>query len=350
MINTQKLVVALGMALLTPTVSHAFCTDSLAGSRLQVYCMSNLLGWKATNLGSAQSLDYRLKQEGYSRGIGLSGELNRVEFSPYISPLLEYSSDINGGNPSRPLELGSLTFFGDENFFRKKGVVAGFGVGGTGRAFYGEGKYLEYSIGGSYAHSIEHGIDIIRGFANACSKNDIGKNFYVDGCLTTNQLKRELSEKTTSSASLSLAKLLSDSGENFHQASFGIRRLFDDEYEQNQLVFELDTLHSSGIYTALNASFGGSTENTLTMRNSLNAVLSTDILSKPVSLSASYSYSDGGRILGSSRNETSKSISLTYAVHPRVKVLLGYLHTSSNIDYFNISEIIVGVQFAPIQF
>jgi hypothetical protein len=215
--------VAFGLTLLLPSPSNAFCLNAAADSRLQVYCLSNLLAGAATNLESAQVLDYRMKQEGYSRGIGLPGRVERTSFSPYVSPLLEYSSDINGGNPDRPLRLGSLTFFGSEAFFRKEGVVAGVGIGGTGRTRYGEGKYVDFSMGASYLHSPEHDIGIARGFANACSKNDIGRNFYLDGCLNISRLERELVDETTSTVSINVAKLFSISNDRFSQASVGIK-------------------------------------------------------------------------------------------------------------------------------
>lgn len=348
--NTLYSAVAFVFTLLLPTVSHAYCLDSAADSRLQAYCLSKLLAGKATNLPSAQALDYRMKREGYIRGIGLPGRVEQVSFSTYLSPVLEYSSDINGGNPNRPLVLGSLTFFGDEEFFRKTGIVAGIGIGATGRALYGPGKYLDFGIGASYAHSPEHDIGIARGFANVCSKNDMGRNLYLDGCLTTSQVKRELADETTSSATVSLSRLFSTNNKRFNQASFGVKRLFDEEYEQNQIVMSLDTLHDSGFYTGFNASFGEALNDTLTMRHSFGATVGTTLFNKPISATASYSYSDGGKLLGFTRSETTKLFTVAYTVHSRINVLIGYRETSSSLDYFNESEAILGVQFAPIRF
>lgn len=341
---------AFALTLLLSAPAHAFCLNPAADSRLQVYCLSKALAGTATTFQSAQMLDFRIKREGYANGIGLPGTVKSVSFSPYVSPLLEYSSDINGGNPNRPLVLGSLTFFGDPEFFRKKGVVAGVGVGGAGRAMYGEGKYLDYNFGISYAHSPEHDIGIARGFANVCSKNDIGRNYYLDGCLTTSQLNRDLINERTSSATLSIAKLFSKGGERFNQASFGVRRFFDEEYEQNQVVMRLDTLHQSGFYTGLTASFGEAITETLTMRHSFSATLGKTFLNKPVSATFSYSFSDGGRLLGFERDEMTRFINVTYTVHPLVKISIGYKDTSSSIDYFDESEAILGIQFAPIRF
>ncbi|MBT6267374.1 MAG: hypothetical protein HOI86_06785, partial [Tateyamaria sp.] len=63
-----------------------------------------------------------------------------------------------------------------------------------------------------------------------------------------------------------------------------------------------------------------------------------------------YSSADGGKLLGLSREETTKLFGLKYAVHPRINLILGYRDTNSNIDYFDEDEAIVAVQFAPVQF
>lgn len=342
--------VAFGLALLLPSPSKAFCLNAAADSRLQVYCLSSLLAGAATDVQSAQVLDYRMKQEGYSRGIGLPGRVERTSFSPYISPLLEYSSDINGGNPDRPLRLGSLTFFGSEEFFRKEGIVVGAGIGGSGRSFYGEGKYVDFSLGASYVHSPEHDIGITRGFATACSENDIGRNFYLDGCVNTTRIKRDLVDETTSSVGINVAKLFSINNRRFNQASVGIRKLFDEEYEQNQAVIGLNTLHAEALYTGLEVAFGEAVTDTLTMRHSISATVGTTLFNKAIRATMSYSYSDGGKLFGVARDEKTSFFKITYEVHPRVNISIGYRETKSNIDYFNESEAILGLQFAPIRF
>jgi len=350
MINIRTTVVALGVALLTPTVSYAFCDQSSASSRLQIYCLSNILSMTLTKVDSAQVLDYRLKQEGYARGVGLPGIVDQANFVPYVSPIIEYSSDINGGNPNKPLVLGSLTFFGDEEFFRKNGIVAGFVLGGSGRYIYDEGRYLDYSIGGKNTYSAEHDIGIARSFASLCSKNDIGQNFYLDGCLTASRLNRELLDETTSSASLSVAKLFSESDEHFNEVSVGLRRLFESEFEQGQIILKLDTLHDTGYFASLGASFGEAVEDRLAMRQSFNATVGANVRNKPLIASFSYSHSDGGRLFGFSRDDKTAAFNLTYAVHPNMNVSLGYSETNSSISYFDDSGAIFGVQFSPLRF
>lgn len=312
--------------------------------------MSNLSAWKSTSTENVKSLDFRLKQEGYGRGLGLPGNVNWITFLPSILPILEYSSDINGGNPNKELELGSITLFGDEDLFRKKGIVAGIGVSGSGRAVYGQGKYLNYSMGSSYSYSPKHKIGMSKSFASLCSKNDVGKNYYLDGCLHSTAIDRDLASEVITSTSLNMAKLITDGNGRFHQASLGIGKYFTEEYQQNQISFKLDTFHCTGIYTSIKASFGEDVKNMHTMRHSLSAVVSTYFLKKPVNVFLHLSQSDGGRLLDVKRDETLKSINLTYMIHPIITLSLGYKNTTSNIDYFSEKGANFGIQFSPIYF
>jgi hypothetical protein len=145
---------------------YASCVDGDADSRLQTYCVVNSAQGQLVSLRTAQVVDYRLKQDGYERGLGLPGSVQQTTISPYATPIIDYSTNINVGNPNRPLVLGNLTFTGDETLLRKEGLVAGVGIGANGRRIYGEGKYVDYSLGASYAHSQEHDIGIGRTFAN----------------------------------------------------------------------------------------------------------------------------------------------------------------------------------------
>jgi hypothetical protein len=349
-VKLGKLGGVLTLALLTPQISNAFCLQPLASSRLQVFCMVNILNSKATDSGSVKLLDHRLKQEGYSRGLGLPGMVKQTTFSPYAWPILDYSSDINGGNPDKPLQVGSLTFYGDKDYIRKRGVLIGVGVSGKGRAIYGQGKYADFGVGGTVSYSPKHAIGIVGSFANVCSKNDIGKDFFLDGCVTTNRVKKDLTDQETGSASLSIAKLFSEGETRFHQGSLGVQHHKDNEYEQNQIIMKLETVDSANLFSSFDILFGDKIKNTLTTRRSVSTTVGTSLFDKPISLSISYSLANGGKLLGVSRQETTKLISFKYAIHPRLSLRLGYRLKNSNIDYFDENEAIVAVQFAPIRF
>ena len=333
-----------------PQTAFASCQGQLIDSRLQTYCIVRSIEGATINLDAAKFVDYRLKHEGYKRGIGLPGAVEQTTFTPYIAPIVDYNTDINGGNPNRPLVLGNLTFMGDETLLRKEGLVAGLAVGADGRHIYGPGKYIDYGIGASYAHSPEHDIGIGRAFANLHSKNHIRNLWYVFAFENTNKLWRDLNDDSSRTVGLSLVKLLATEQRSYHQANVGLRRFWDDEYEQNQLTVGLQTIHNTGIHTAFNVVLGEAVTNTLVTRHSINATVGTSLFKKPLSATFSHSHANGGKLLGIEREDTIRSFAITYTVHPRISVTIGFRETDSSISYFSESQPIVGVQFAPIRF
>ena len=127
----------------------ASCLKENAGSRLSIFCLVNSFNGKTIDLSTASLIGFNLKREGYAAGLGLPNRVDRTSIQTYVTPTIDYNSNINGGNPDRPLVLGGLTFTGDEEFLRREGIVAGLGAGVNGRSIYGEGKYSSYGISAS---------------------------------------------------------------------------------------------------------------------------------------------------------------------------------------------------------
>ena len=86
---------------------------------------------------SLRLIDYNLKIEGNSNGLGLPAKFAKNTFQKYLNPLLYFSNNINCVNPSKPLKLGNLIFAGDEKYFSKSGMLAGMGAGLSRRYIYG---------------------------------------------------------------------------------------------------------------------------------------------------------------------------------------------------------------------
>jgi len=338
------------IALLSAHPVQASCLNHNADSRLRTYCAAETLLGNAVTLNDALLLDTLLKREGFAAGIGLPNPVDRSTTQAFISPLLDYNSNINGGNPNRPLVLGGLTFIGDEANLRREGAVAGAAAGVNGRTAYGNDNYLDYAVSASYAYSPQHSLGIARGSANICSRNFIVNQWYIDACGDTTRLVRDLIAETNSGLSLSTAKLFGTGNGAFHSASFGIRRYYAEEYQQNQIQLGWNTVRNRGAYTGFNFSFGEAVPNHLAQRRSVSATLGTTVFDRALSATASYSYADGGKILGFERDEITRSITINYAITNSLSVNVGFREVDSSIDYFSEREPIVSLQFAPIRF
>jgi len=129
-------------------------------------------------------IDYSLKTEGFDEGLGYPGQVRSTQINTKVSPTLEFSSNLNGGNPNKLLQLGNVKFYGEDDLMAKQGNLAGLNFNIYGRTILGHGRIFDFSAMGFQKFSLTSS-DIVNGFgANACSKNYMGKNRYLDVCLS----------------------------------------------------------------------------------------------------------------------------------------------------------------------
>ena len=113
--------------LFLPQTVFAGCLNENTESRLANFCLVNSLNGKTIDLSTASIIDFNLKREGYAAGLGLPNRVERTSIQAYVTPTIDYNSNINGGNPNRPLVLGGLTFTGDEEFLMTRRHCCGLG-------------------------------------------------------------------------------------------------------------------------------------------------------------------------------------------------------------------------------
>jgi hypothetical protein len=330
--------------------AYAACYVDGASNRLSNYCALDKIQGARVDVRTAQLIDYKLKLEGSTRGLGFPTRVKPHTMSKSVYPILSYSDNINGGNSPEPLVLGNLTFTGDETLHRKEGVVAGFGAGFSGRYIHAEGKYLTYGVNASYAHSPKHGLGIATTSANVSSINHIKNWWFLDAHVNTSRVRKDITDETNSNISLVSSKVYASGENTYSEASFGVNRYFAESYNQNQLLLGYKTIHANGVYSALNLTVGESVENQLATKFALSGQLTTQVAKKPLKLSASYSQADGGMLLGVARDDTTIAVSASYPIWKNLTASVGYRRTDSTIDYFDVNTPTFGIQFAPLQF
>jgi hypothetical protein len=341
---------ALIVGLLSTSQAKASCLNPNADSRLRTFCVAETLNRNEISVGDATLLDVLLKREGYADGIGLPNEVSPFSNQIHFAPTIDYNTNINGGNPNRPLILGGLAFMGDEAKVRRSGLVLGFGVGVNGRRSYGPGRYLDYSLTARYGYAPQHSLSIFRGNANVCSRNHIVNHWYFDACGDVTHLVRDLVTETTGGFSLSTVTLFGNSSGSYHGAAIGVRRHYTQAYEQNQMLLGWSTARRRGLFTSINITFGEAVANQMAVRRSLQATIGTTMLGRALTASVSHSYSDGGALFGVGRYETARSINFSYAVTPNLSLNLGYRDVSSSISYFSEQNPVFSFQVSPIRF
>jgi hypothetical protein len=339
-------------ATFAPAIANAQCLIAGASARLSNFCILEQMSQSLVDYRLALLIDTRLKSEGYSRGLGLpnSQASPTISTKAFVQPILSYSDNINGGNSPEPLVLGNLTFDGDETLYRKEGIIAGFGAGVSGRYIHAEGKYLTYGVNASYAHSPKYGLGIATTSANVSSINHIKNWWFLDAHINTSRVRKDITDETNSNISLVSSKVYASSENTYIEASFGVNRYFAESYNQNQLLLGYKTIHSNGVYSALNFTFGESIANQLATKFALSGQVTTQVAQKPLKLSASYSQADGGMLLGVELDESTVAVSASYPVWKNLTASVGYRRTDSSIDYFDVSTPTFGIQFQAIQF
>ena len=346
----KNIMAALGLSFFLPTIASAACYVDGASTRLSNYCALDKIQGARVDIRTVQLIDYKLKLEGSTRGLGLPTRVKPHTTSKAVYPILSYSDNINGGNSPEPLVLGNLTFTGDETLYRKEGVVAGVGAGFSGRYIHAEGKYLTYGVNASYAHSPKYGLGVATTSANVSSINHIKNWWFLDAHVNTSRARKDITDGTNSNISLVSSKVYASGENTYSEASFGVNRYFAESYNQNQLLLGYKTIHPNGVYSALNLTVGESVENQLATKFALSGQLTTQLANKPLKLSASYSQADGGMLLGVARDETTIAVSVSYPIWKNLTASVGYRRTDSTIDYFDVSTPTFGIQFAAIQF
>lgn len=342
--------VALALGLLSTASVQASCLDSNVSTRLRTYCIEKTLLRNAVTIGDAMLLDTVLKREGYAAGIGLPNRFERSSIQISASPTIDYNTNINGGNPNKPLVLGGRTFWGGDENLRRSGVIGGVRAGVHGREIYGNGAYADYALSVSYAYSPEYKIGIGRGSANLCSRNRVGNHWYLDACGEATRLTRDLGTETSRDVTLSTTKLITDNDGAFHSVSVGVKRHFTKMYEQNQLQLGWSTARNKGAYTALNLSFGDNVPDQLAMRRSVSATVGTTLFNRSLTATVGYTHTGSSKLLGFERKDTTRLVNITYAVNSNLSASVGYVQTDSTIDYFSENRPTFNIQFSPFKF
>lgn len=298
----------------------------------------------------ADIIDVKLKSVGHPHGIGRGIVASPKTAVISYSTIISHYDNLNGGNSPKPLVLGNMKFKGDKEYYRKEGFVAGLGAGLNGRHIHAETSYLNYGVNVSSAHNPEHGLGITTTSANFCSINHIENWWYLDACASTSRLRKDITDNVSSNVSLISSKMYVSSKDTYSETSFGINRYFAETYTQNQVLLGFETIHSNGVYSSADVTLGEFIKNELSTRLALRAHVTNQIAQKPLTLSVSYAYADGGLLLGFKRSDETYEISASYPIWNRIKIGIGYKQTDSTINYFDIDTPTFSIQFPSLSF
>jgi len=343
-------VLGLIQSLLLSQEASASCLANSGNERLTNYCLAQVVSEWGASPQSALMIDARLKREGYANGLGFPSRIDKHDLTGFVTPIIDYSDNINGGNPDKPLVLGGLKFTGDPDLIQKAGVLLGARVGFYGRSIVGEGNYIDHQASVSYEHAPQHGIGIKRLNASVCSKNHLGGLLYADLCAAAGRQIKQLSDQKNQTLNMTMSKIIRIGNSSFNEVKLGALKNYNEGFNQKQIAAGIDTIFANGLFSSATIRLGEAVSDELALRKAASLNFGYSVKGKPVSMSLSISDASGSQMIGVARRDITKSIDLVYGVTPKVSLSVGYENVDSSIDYFDVKAPKFGIRFSAIKF
>ena len=329
------------------------CFYNIANSseRLELYFLSKgLLSNRVLSFNDA--IQFNTK----SRSLGFEGIRNnkKIDYSVKVNrafyPIITYSDNINGGNLNQNIQVGNYTFIGDENTKAKSGIIIGGGALLGIKKLYDRGRYIDLNLNASIAAAPAHDwLQVRNEHITACSKNHVKEWIFFDACASWAHTKREFTDTIHKSISTSITRLFM-SGKSFHESSLIAKRFITDEYQQLQGSIVLNSLLQDGYKTNISLTKGETVEDIISLNYSIGLSINRIIYKKPLKVSLSQSFYDGGNFLGVTREDISNQISVSYPLYGGLNVSIGYVDNNSTIQSFSHSGPLISVSFSTISF
>ena len=328
-------------SLLMPSI--IFAVDD----RLLVYALTRNLEGKVVPEQTANQLISSFASIGFSSKNNLEEPKQNLSVFPFIN----YSSNLNGGNPKGALQLGNATYTGNSLLEKRSGLLAGLGTNASLRSYTGYGKYIDTQGSLTISKSLESDDHILFTLVNACSKNHLKNWWFVDVCAHTQNEKKEISTFEDQTVNLSFAKIFDGNVEHFHLIRGGISRNSENNIDQNQHFIALQSIWPKGYSTSIQLTLGEDVPNQLSLKNKVDAeVILPQFKIDNLSLPLSYEQKDGGFLLGFPRDDQQSAISLAFSLNENIGISVGYSNVDSSIDYYDQSSPFISVNFKQISF
>ena len=279
--------------------------------------------------------------------IGYGNSSSKSYFYDFsISPNFRYETNVNGGNPNKPLQLGRAVFLGDPELAKISSTVMDINGLFNMRFITTPGSYLSLNTHLQHTQSLETHHTANASSIGGCYYQLIATWKYFDFCNSYSSSEKEITQNKQQISSIALTNIYETSENNSLMISIGSTLQHQQNFEQNQYFFRINSIGYSGYNPSLGVTLGEPKTGELVLRESISGSLLLPIMqSSKVKLSAEISNFSGGKILGFNRNEQKLKFQFDVPITQKMSVAIGYFKNDSNIDYFDNEGPLLSVTF-----
>lgn len=331
------------ISILFATDSLALCLTNMPNERILNECVVRSLDGASLSEAEYKAIEVRLQRSGNMLdGVDANDYPSSLDYS--ILPYVSWDPNVNGGNPSKPLTVGAITFVGDPNLYAKSGWLAGVSTSIVGRAIVGQQKYIEFSAYNSLSKSPKYGVTVYSQNYTLCGRFQVVGSVFIDHCngyVSSSKAHRGVNSYSSSQKLLRTFPLLG----GYAEAAFMTTSTKSEEVVvgQNKLSFSFG--NSAGMYYTV-AAFKNLSQQPETTPSSAGqtAAVYGRIWDRNVHLKVGREIFEARQFLGSTLANKALFTELGVEVLSGVSAKLILTNQLSSINYFSSSSAALSFQ------
>lgn len=313
----------------------------LAGSE---HLRLRALGSGITSGSPTTAVNQRMRQElSYQGYYAKRGQIKAVARQVWLSPLLGWDGNINGGVLRDRIDFNGLTFEVDPDYRAKAGVVVGGSVGAMTRLAWDEGRVIDLVAQAELGWSPKHEVGRQDLFLQACSRNHLMGWSFLDLCAAGSRSFRELGDSTSHRLSADVAQVFA-LGPSLHELGFTLARADSQTEDQNRVGLSLDSLWR-GSSTSVALSLGEAIPDATVMRERLDLGLKHPVLGRDIGLDLWGQRAEGSAFLGTPREDKVWGFGISTDLRPGLGLRLGYSDSTSTAAIADYEQVTLDLRF-----
>lgn len=308
------------------------CTRNSVDEVLSLNCQLRFIAGKLVQAETVENLNLILRRNGYPALWG-SHPYSYHDVSYSVSPAIAYDPNLNGGNPAKNLQVGSLEFISDPNHFKVEGIAAGLSLIANGRYASTNNIIADVNASYTYKKSIDYShFEIDQVSVEGCLKKHIAAWNIGNFCINKGTERRFLSQYESMSLSFTQQFYGEFKG---NPSMLGYKFTSETNgYEFNRASFNVQTIDFTG--KGFNFEIGAGQSRIMSSVRDYNANLQfsgNHYYLKSVGLM--FKISELPPLLGVKRQDKKSTLEATLSLSQNVTLQIGYEISNSSIDYFD---------------